>query len=78
MKIYNKQATLEHIKTEIQKKGIPQSKIAEILHIDRCAISRKLNGLRDFKLQEIIIISELLEMELTEVLIFDDVNGGDD
>lgn len=79
MKIYNKSKTLARIRNRIKGSHIPMNKIAYCLDITYQALARKLNGSREFTLQEVITISNILECDLYELLAFDilELEGGE-
>jgi plasmid maintenance system antidote protein VapI len=69
-KIYSKIETLNYINEELQKRNISNYDLSLILNISVSAISRKLNGNRDFTIQELITISDLFEMDLMKMIQF--------
>ena len=75
MKIYSKIETLNYINNELQKRDISNKDLSLILNISESAVSYKLSGKRDFKIQELIIIADLFEMDLMQMIQYD---GKDD
>ena len=75
MKIYSKIETLNYINNELQKRDISNKDLSLILNISESAVSYKLSGKRDFKIQELIIIADLFELDLMQMIQFD---GKDD
>lgn len=75
MKVYSKIETLNYINTELQKRDISTTDLSLILGMSKSAVSRKLNGNRDFSIQELIVIADLFEMDLMQMIQYD---GKDD
>lgn len=75
MKVYSKIETLNYINTELQKRDISTTDLSLILGIGKSAVSRKLNGNRDFSIQELIVIADLFKMDLMQMIQYD---GKDD
>jgi predicted transcriptional regulator len=71
MKIYSKIETLNYINNELQKRDISNKDLSLILNISESAVSYKLSGKRDFKIQELIIIADLFELDLMQMIQFD-------
>ena len=69
-KIYSKIETLNYINEELMKRKISNYDLSLILQISESAVSRKLNGNRDFTIQELITIADLFEMDLMKMLHF--------
>lgn len=68
--IYDKNETITYINQELVKRNISQKELADILNITESSISYKLSGKRDFKLQELITIADLFEMDLMKLIKF--------
>lgn len=73
--MYSKIQTLNYINENLQKRNISNSDLSVILGISISAVSRKLNGNRDFSIQELILISKLFEMDLMKMIQFDGKEG---
>lgn len=58
---------LNNIKSAISKSGLKKSFIAKSLNIKYDTFRRKLNGETDFKVCELLTITKLLNITLTEV-----------
>lgn len=70
-KIYSKIETLNYINEQLQKRKISNKDLSLILKITDSAVSYKLNGKRDFKIQELIIIADLFDMDLMNMIQYD-------
>lgn len=68
--IYDRNETITYINQELAKRNISQKELADILNITESSISYKLSGKRDFKLQELIIIADLFDMDLMKLIKF--------
>lgn len=71
MKVFNKEKTLENIRAIMEEKCITQKQLSKVMNLSVYAVSRKINGWREFTLKEIIIVSEMLETDLNDLLKFD-------
>lgn len=58
---------LEKIKSAISKSGLKKKFIAEKMNIKYDTFRRKLNGETDFKVSELVQLSTILNIKLTEV-----------
>jgi ribosome-binding protein aMBF1 (putative translation factor) len=58
---------LQNIEKAIVKSGLKKKFIAKQLNIKYDTFRRKLNGEGDFKLNEILTLSQILNIKLTEV-----------
>lgn len=70
MKIYNRNETINAINDELKKRNISNTELAVILQVSASAVCRKLNGSRDFTLQELITLSNLFDMDLMKLIKF--------
>lgn len=52
---------------EMARKGITQSKLARVIGIGRSAMHHKIYGIRQFKAEEMIKISEYLNKSIDEL-----------
>lgn len=68
MKVYSKIETLNYINEELQKRSISNVDLSVILEVTPSAVCYKLNGKRDFTLQELITIADLFDMELSKMI----------
>lgn len=69
-RIYSKNETLNCINSELQKREISNKDIALILNVSESAVSYKLSGKRDFKIQELITLADLFDMDLMSLIQF--------
>ncbi|MEE1005942.1 MAG: helix-turn-helix transcriptional regulator [Acutalibacteraceae bacterium] len=53
---------LEKLKKAIQKKGLSYSDIAKALGVTRSCVSHKMSGEIDFKVSQVYLLAELLEL----------------
>ena len=57
-----------YIKTQLKKKGISQEKLSEILGISSSAVSQALSGKNSFDIENLQLISEILDESLDVIL----------
>lgn len=55
----------KNLKTEMARAGMKRAELAEAIGVEYLTLSLKLNGKRDFKLQEAISIKRALGSELS-------------
>lgn len=67
-KIYSKIETLNFIHEQMDKIQMSNEDLSKILGISCSAVSRKLNGNRDFSIQELITIADVFEMDLLQLI----------
>ena len=53
-----------NLEAEMVRKGITQNQLAELLKLNSSTVSLKMNGKRDFSLNEAMRIKELLNVDI--------------
>lgn len=54
------------LRAKIKEKGLTQEKVAKIIGISENSLSRKLNGKKDFRLGEVILLCQALQIDNVE------------
>ena len=54
------------LRAKIKEKGLTQEKVAKIIGISDNSLSRKLNGKKDFRLGEVILLCQALQIDNVE------------
>lgn len=64
-----------NLEAEMVRKGFTQSRLAELLNLNSSTISLKMNGKRDFSLNEAMRIKELLRVDIPIEELFSQVSA---
>ncbi|MDD4700325.1 MAG: helix-turn-helix transcriptional regulator [Oscillospiraceae bacterium] len=51
------------LKEKIKQIGLTQAKVADLIEISPCSISNKINGTRDFTVNEMSTLCEILKID---------------
>lgn len=57
-----------NVRAELARKQVTQADIAERLHFSRAAIGRRTSGHVDFKITELYVIAEMLDVPVSALL----------
>lgn len=68
--IYDRNATLQAINKLVAEQKLTTSNLGFILNLSKSAVSLKLNGLREFTLDELIILCNLFDMDFFDLVKF--------